>query len=1222
MSKFEHSAMAFLNRLRSVILRKESIAVTILLLEFALPRAYAAQAPGFLGYVLNSTDGTVSIFAAESDDSLIGNNDHLISTVKVGSNPEQIAATPDGNYAFVSSPGDNTVWKIDVSDPANPQASKITTFQSLGTPGGIAVTTYQDTGNTYYAVWVADSKNCVMHVLTSESNYTDTPQSLSPPSSVTSPSTAVCGSSIALPQVVATPDQQTAVFASFNQVEFKDGGTVTAVSAPYVYAFDATLSTTNPVPLSFNSSVITLFNPQSLNAMQDRNGNILLFIGDVGLDTGQAIYVSGISPTNLTAVGPEQVVDDTGIRPTSIETNNLNGFPGINDSRTDTAFYLFVGDGGGGLNIYPIDCGSSTSPSISCTSALQVGVVTTLTLKGVATGLAAIPSSFTGDGRASIIYVTDSDASPLQLVLGEGPGSNFGVPCFVGTAGCDTGGTVAGGQVYNTAVPVGNGPMGVTFGPIYPSSPALTWLTGYTTTGAEPYTSLQPSPPSLTTPNPLTIYVDQGTPLSDINVQALSMVSSLNSATLSSQITVTSDTDNANYGCEAGLTTCAGPTGPETQSTTITVDGTSFDLIGLLRPDRRSTKPSRGSTASSATGDATTSAGDVTTISFQGTPNSSNGCSGSGCSQSSNTSLKTKSLCTLQVNGGTAALTIIQGTSVAADLTCTGVVSDTLQGTITWGDPSSTDNTSSVDGIAQGATSVTIPASSFPMHSYASAGSFTVGATATDTTDASNNYSVTVTNSSPGITVTVIALLSFSTTSLPNGSQGSAYGPATVQVSGGTAPFSWSISSGSLPSGLSLNASTGQISGTPTAAGSFNFTVQVKDSGSPAQTATQNFNLVINGTAGGTLEIATTSLPSANQGSAYGPIVVQVTGGTPSYTWSVSSGALPSGLSLNASNGQISGTPTTSGTFSFTVQVMDSGSPAQTASQVLSIVISPAVLPLSITTTSLTNGTQSSAYGPVTLQATGGTAPYTWSLSSGTLPTGLSLNASNGQISGTPSTSGTFSFTVQVMDSGSPAQMAAQNLSITIAQAPVDPTIIPNSTSAAVVPGQSATFSLGFQGDSSDAGAVFTISCQGLPQGSTCSYSPNPFALDASGVGTVVVTISTSGQSTAAAALPGNSRPIRPLAPILSLSGVMGLLLVCRSKKGGKPRGGWLVFTFLLVTVLTVASACSTSVTSTNLACPGCTPTGTSSIQIVATSQNPALQSSVTVTLQVGPTAQ
>ena len=267
--------------------------------------------------------------------------------------------------------------------------------------------------------------------------------------------------------------------------------------------------------------------------------------------------------------------------------------------------------------------------------------------------------------------------------------------------------------------------------------------------------------------------------------------------------------------------------------------------------------------------------------------------------------------------------------------------------------------------------------------------------------------------------------LTITVSSMPSGTTQASYS-ATLSVSGGTAPYSWSITSGSLPSGLTISPS-GQISGTPTQAGTFSFTVRVTDSSSPAQIATANLSIVV-AAAVTAVQITTSSLPSGQVSSAYSTSLA-ASGGTTPYTWLLSSGSLPAGLTLSSS-GQIRGTPTTSGTSSFTVKITDSSSPAQSAMAGLSIVVAATVTSVQITTSSLPGGQVSSAY-LTSLAASGGTTPYTWSLSSGSLPAGLIL-VSSGQISGTPTTAGTSSFTVTVTDSSSPAQSATANLSLTI----------------------------------------------------------------------------------------------------------------------------------------------------------------------------------------------
>jgi hypothetical protein len=179
------------------------------------------------------------------------------------------------------------------------------------------------------------------------------------------------------------------------------------------------------------------------------------------------------------------------------------------------------------------------------------------------------------------------------------------------------------------------------------------------------------------------------------------------------------------------------------------------------------------------------------------------------------------------------------------------------------------------------------------------------------------------------------------------------------------------------------------------------------------------------------LAVNTSSLPDAPVGAAYSQTLA-ATGGTAPYTWSVvpGSGSLPAGLSLNASTGVISGTPTAAGRSVFTVQVTDSSTPPITATQPLSITV---LAPLSVTTSVLPDAPVGAAYSQ-TLAATGGTAPYTWSVvpGSGSLPAGLSLNASTGVISGTPTAAGRSVFTVQVTDSSTPPMTATANLSITV----------------------------------------------------------------------------------------------------------------------------------------------------------------------------------------------
>jgi MYXO-CTERM domain-containing protein len=243
----------------------------------------------------------------------------------------------------------------------------------------------------------------------------------------------------------------------------------------------------------------------------------------------------------------------------------------------------------------------------------------------------------------------------------------------------------------------------------------------------------------------------------------------------------------------------------------------------------------------------------------------------------------------------------------------------------------------------------------------------------------------------------------------------------TFVASGFPVTFTWSVSSGTLPGGLALNASSGVMSGTPAAAGAFSFTVQCSNGvGTPA---TQNVNM--NVTAAPTITSA--APPSGLVGVAY-THTFTATGSPATFTWSVSAGTLPAGLTLNATSGVLSGTPTALGASSFTVQCSNGVNPDATQAVNLSIGQAP----------SITSGAPAPALMGVayshTFTASGFPATFTWSVSVGTLPAGLALNASSGVLSGTPTVSGATSFTVSCDNGVSP--VATQLVNFTVNAAP------------------------------------------------------------------------------------------------------------------------------------------------------------------------------------------
>jgi len=286
------------------------------------------------------------------------------------------------------------------------------------------------------------------------------------------------------------------------------------------------------------------------------------------------------------------------------------------------------------------------------------------------------------------------------------------------------------------------------------------------------------------------------------------------------------------------------------------------------------------------------------------------------------------------------------------------------------------------------------------------AGSVTLSVKATD----AGNPVETVTGP---VGLTVLPATTLTLTSPPSGTVGVPYsGP--IGIAGGTAPYTCTLVGGTLPAGLTLTGCT--ISGTPTTAGSSTITVKANDGSNPSNSTTGPVTVTV---APAQTTLTLTSPPNATVDVPYSG-AIGVSGGTAPYSCSIAGGTLPAGLSLG-SGCTLTGTPTTAGTSTVTVHATDAASPAASTTGPVSVTVSP-VQTLSLTG-SLPNATLGVPYTQ-TLTATGGITPYTYSITAGSLPAGLSMSSA-GVISGTPTTVGASSFTVTVTDAEPTPQTAS-----------------------------------------------------------------------------------------------------------------------------------------------------------------------------------------------------
>ncbi len=366
---------------------------------------------------------------------------------------------------------------------------------------------------------------------------------------------------------------------------------------------------------------------------------------------------------------------------------------------------------------------------------------------------------------------------------------------------------------------------------------------------------------------------------------------------------------------------------------------------------------------------------------------------------------------------------------------------------------------------------------------------------------------------------------------LPTAKKGVAITAVNFAATGGSAPYSWSHIGGTLPTGVTFNPTTATLSGTPTDIGDFSFTLHLADSVGNQTGDSINPDKVFNLHVSDTLTVTTTSLPTAALNIPYSTTLTS-NGGFQPITWKVSTGTLPTGITLDVTTGQLSGTPTGS-TATVTFMATDSDATKQTATQQLTITVSST---LTIIETTLPDAKTSSGYS-ANIRAQFGTAPYSWRISAGTLPAGLNLasTATNATISGAPTAIGAATFTVEVADSSATAQKVTRQFTITIQGA-----LSNNSaTLPPITTGQPYTANINVSGGATPYS--FTVTAGTLPQGI--------YLNSASGV--ISGTTSTTGGSTFTITVTDSGVPAQSVSQTYTLTALVSVPITKSTASAG-----------------------------------------------------------------------
>ncbi|MCA8939150.1 MAG: putative Ig domain-containing protein, partial [Planctomycetes bacterium] len=292
------------------------------------------------------------------------------------------------------------------------------------------------------------------------------------------------------------------------------------------------------------------------------------------------------------------------------------------------------------------------------------------------------------------------------------------------------------------------------------------------------------------------------------------------------------------------------------------------------------------------------------------------------------------------------------------------------------------------------------------------------------------------TMTSKTLSLVITEHLMLDSTSLPAAEESFTYSHQVV-VMGGTAPYTWQFVSGSKPIGLDLNAVTGEITGVPYLGqtGSFEFDILVRDNGTQELQATLSIDVTPKSVNSLTITTAASEIPNGAENGEFN-VMLGAGGGVPPYTWSMISNNLPTGLSMTA-GGVITGTPVEGSSGRYTVKVRIYDAQGDVSVQNFTFDIAPQYFEPAITTDAALGAIGEGTTILKLLEVQNGQAPFSWSIVSGSLPSGLTLNTNGGSIvgtaqAGTGSEAGiVYDFTIRVTDAQMVSAEQAFSLAVT-----------------------------------------------------------------------------------------------------------------------------------------------------------------------------------------------